>query len=99
MWIMMPTNTYKQKWQPPMRARLNSTYFGAQGLIVLTFVIFFRIKSSYFVNIYLARWVPWSDVVHVGASLLVFTFPILFIAVLGSIYLHLGKDRPNPAYR
>lgn len=46
MWIMMPTKAYKQKWQPPMRARLNGTYFGAQGnLIVLSFVIFFRIKS------------------------------------------------------
>lgn len=29
--------------------------------------------------------------VTAGANLLVFTFPILFIAVLGCVYVHLGK--------
>jgi ATP-dependent Zn protease len=29
--IMMPTTTYKQKWIPQFNAKINSTYFGAQG--------------------------------------------------------------------
>ncbi|XP_068649136.1 LOW QUALITY PROTEIN: ferric reduction oxidase 2-like [Aristolochia californica] len=58
LWVMMPTNTYKQKWQPKIRAHANSTYFGAQG-----------------------------------ANLLTSVFPVLFMAVLGCIYLHLGKDK------
>ncbi|KAL6124158.1 hypothetical protein ACLB2K_076673 [Fragaria x ananassa] len=57
LYVMMPTNTYKQIWQPRIRAKANSsTYFGSQG-----------------------------------ASLLVFTFPIMFIALMGCVYLHLGK--------
>ena len=32
-WIMAPTNTYKQIWLPHLRAKMNSTYFGAQGLL------------------------------------------------------------------
>ena len=37
-WIMVPTNTYKQKWQPQLRAKTStSTYFGAQGLIIFSF--------------------------------------------------------------
>ncbi|XP_068653680.1 ferric reduction oxidase 2-like [Aristolochia californica] len=58
LWVMIPTNTYTQKWQPKIRARANSTYFGAQG-----------------------------------ANLLTFVFPVLFMSVLGCIYLHLGKDK------
>lgn len=31
-WIIMPTNTYKQTWQPRIKAKVNnSTYFGSQG--------------------------------------------------------------------
>ncbi|XP_042486010.1 ferric reduction oxidase 2-like [Macadamia integrifolia] len=58
-WIMMPTNTYRQKWLPEIRAKIDSTtYFGRQG-----------------------------------DKLLMFTFPVLFIASLGCVYLHLGKKR------
>ncbi|KAK9279998.1 hypothetical protein L1049_013682 [Liquidambar formosana] len=56
LWIMMPTNTYRQKWWLHIRANTNSTYFGVQG-----------------------------------ATMLLYTFPILFVATLGSVYLHLGK--------
>ncbi|XP_037494254.1 ferric reduction oxidase 2 isoform X2 [Jatropha curcas] len=59
MWIMMPTNTYRQIWLPYLRFKFNSTYFGYQG-----------------------------------ATLLVFFFPIIFVAVLGCVYLHLLKKRP-----
>ncbi|KAG4377950.1 hypothetical protein GLYMA_18G235900v4 [Glycine max] len=54
-WIVTPTNTYQQKWQPRLQAKTNSI-FGAQG-----------------------------------AMLLVYTFPILFIAVLGCVYVHIAK--------
>ncbi|KAH7513089.1 hypothetical protein FEM48_Zijuj12G0159500 [Ziziphus jujuba var. spinosa] len=57
-WIMMPTNTFRQKWRIQIRAKYNnSKYFGSQG-----------------------------------SNLLIYTFPILFIAVLGCIYHHLGKN-------
>ncbi|PON97330.1 Cytochrome b245, heavy chain [Trema orientale] len=37
-WIIMPTNTYKLKWQPRLKAKLNtSTYFGSQGLTLLIY--------------------------------------------------------------
>ncbi|GMN44990.1 hypothetical protein TIFTF001_014179 [Ficus carica] len=56
-WIIMPTNTYKQTWQPRIRAKVNtSTYFGSQGF-----------------------------------TLLLYTFPVLLFAVLGCVYIHLGK--------
>ncbi|KAG5092652.1 hypothetical protein JHK82_051430 [Glycine max] len=54
-WVVTPTNTYQQKWQPRLQAKTNSI-FGAQG-----------------------------------AMLLVYTFPILFIAVLGCVYVHIAK--------
>nr|KYP64236.1 hypothetical protein KK1_018828 [Cajanus cajan] len=54
-WIMAPTNTYKQQWKPWLQAKTSST-FGTQG-----------------------------------ASLLVYTFPMLFIAVLGCVYVHIAK--------
>ncbi|XP_024176269.1 ferric reduction oxidase 2 isoform X1 [Rosa chinensis] len=56
-YVMMPTNTYRQIWLPRIRAEAgSSTYFGAQG-----------------------------------STLLFYTFPIMFIAVMGCVYLHLGK--------
>ncbi|TKY65412.1 Ferric reduction oxidase 2 [Spatholobus suberectus] len=54
-WIMAPTNTYKQKWQPRLQAK-TSSIFGKQG-----------------------------------ATLLVYTTPILFIAVLGCVYVHIAQ--------
>ncbi|XP_038682827.1 ferric reduction oxidase 2-like [Tripterygium wilfordii] len=60
MWIMSPTQTYRQIWLLSIRSKTNSTYFGSQG-----------------------------------ATLLIFTFPILFIAVLGCVYLHLKGKRLN----
>ncbi|KAL2330261.1 hypothetical protein Fmac_017842 [Flemingia macrophylla] len=53
-WIMAPTNTYKQQWKPWLQAKTSS--FGPQG-----------------------------------ASLLVYTFPILFLAALGCVYVHIAK--------
>ncbi|CAK9156739.1 unnamed protein product [Ilex paraguariensis] len=55
-WVMTPTNVYRQTWLPNIRARTNTTYFGTQG-----------------------------------ATILIYTFPVLFIAALGCVYLHLGK--------
>ncbi|KAB2597744.1 ferric reduction oxidase 2-like [Pyrus ussuriensis x Pyrus communis] len=60
-WLMMPTNTYRQIWLPQIRLKASSsTYLGAEG-----------------------------------GTILVYTFPILFIAVLGCVYLHLGKKLNN----
>ncbi|KAE9610207.1 hypothetical protein Lal_00006854 [Lupinus albus] len=56
-WIMTPTNTWKQVWMPQLLENTASTYFGVQGL-----------------------------------PLLLYTFPVLFIAVLGCVYLHIAKN-------
>ncbi|KAL5727280.1 ferric-chelate reductase (NADH) [Ranunculus cassubicifolius] len=56
MWIMVPTDTYKLKWQVKIKATANTTYFGTQG-----------------------------------TNILVFVFPMLFLAALGCVFLHLGK--------
>ncbi|KHN26943.1 ferric reduction oxidase 2-like [Glycine soja] len=56
-WIMSPTNTFRQAWLPRYKAKTNNTtYFGSKG-----------------------------------AYLLLYTFPILLIATLGCVYLHIGK--------
>lgn len=32
LWVLMPTNTYRQNWLPHLRAKFNfTTYFGVQG--------------------------------------------------------------------
>ncbi|CAI9101898.1 OLC1v1000052C1 [Oldenlandia corymbosa var. corymbosa] len=56
MYIMGPTNLYRQKWLAKIRTDADSTYFGAQG-----------------------------------PSMLINTFPVLFVAALGCVYLHLRK--------
>ncbi|KAL8554247.1 hypothetical protein ACS0TY_002448 [Phlomoides rotata] len=57
LWVVVPTNPYKQLWLPELRAKTASTFFGT----------------------------------HQGATYLIFTLPVLFIALLGCVYLHLGK--------
>lgn len=46
-WLVMPTNTYKQIWLPNMRKKFNSTYFGRQGLILwlICFLVFLPLLS------------------------------------------------------
>ncbi|XP_027336527.1 ferric reduction oxidase 2 isoform X2 [Abrus precatorius] len=55
-WAVMPTNIYRQSWLPQYQAKINSTYFGAQG-----------------------------------ATLLMYPFPVLLIAILGCVHLHIAK--------
>ncbi|KAJ0974443.1 hypothetical protein J5N97_016408 [Dioscorea zingiberensis] len=59
-WVVMPTNTYRNVWSPKLRSDTNSTYFGTQG-----------------------------------TNILIFTFPIMLIAILGCFYLHLEKKRSS----
>ncbi|KAK3428610.1 hypothetical protein EUGRSUZ_E00107 [Eucalyptus grandis] len=62
MWIMLPTNTYREHWFPSIWAKSStSTFFGYQGY-----------------------------------TMLMFTFPVLFIACLGCVYLHLGNESIEP---
>ncbi|CAA6669830.1 unnamed protein product [Spirodela intermedia] len=62
MWLMRPTNTYRNVWRIKLQDKLNSTtYFGSQGM-----------------------------------SILIFAFPIMFISLLGCLYLHL-KEISSPA--
>ncbi|PON58183.1 Cytochrome b245, heavy chain [Parasponia andersonii] len=59
-WTLMPTKTFKNKWTPKLKTKLNSTYFGEQG-----------------------------------TNLLLFSFPMMFIAALSCVYLHLQKQKTN----
>ncbi|KAK4397197.1 Ferric reduction oxidase 2 [Sesamum angolense] len=62
LWVMMPTNAYRQTWLPELRSQTASTYFGTTQ----------------------------------GATFLVFTSPVMLIAALGCLYLHLRhKSRFN----
>nr|CAD1844603.1 unnamed protein product [Ananas comosus var. bracteatus] len=63
-WIMAPTNTYRNIWSPKLASDTDSTYFGKQG-----------------------------------TNILIYTFPILFIFVLGCIYLHMEKGSENTEKR
>ncbi|KAK6141035.1 hypothetical protein DH2020_025216 [Rehmannia glutinosa] len=54
LWVMMPTNVYRQIWLPELRAQTASTYFGTTQ----------------------------------GATYLVFTLPVLFIAALGCVTIN-----------
>ncbi|XWS32147.1 hypothetical protein CRYUN_Cryun23aG0136000 [Craigia yunnanensis] len=56
MWIMEPTDTYRQKWRTTISKKVVPTYFEPQD-----------------------------------SNMLIWTFPVLFVATLGSVYLHLGK--------
>ncbi|KAL9303994.1 hypothetical protein ACSQ67_021257 [Phaseolus vulgaris] len=56
-WVMSPTNTYRERWLPKYREKTNTTtYLGSKG-----------------------------------SNLLMYTFPILLIATLGCVYLHITK--------
>ncbi|KAL0339439.1 UNVERIFIED_CONTAM: Ferric reduction oxidase 2 [Sesamum angustifolium] len=62
LWVMMPTNAYRQTWLPELRSQTASTYFGTTQ----------------------------------GATFLVFTSPVMLIAALGCLHLHLRhKSRFN----
>ncbi|XP_077248173.1 ferric reduction oxidase 2-like isoform X2 [Tasmannia lanceolata] len=59
-WVLAPTNLWRNNWLLNIRTRTDSKYFGTQC-----------------------------------ANMLIYTFPILFIAALGCVYLHLGKKGGN----
>ncbi|XP_062000921.1 ferric reduction oxidase 4-like [Rosa rugosa] len=59
-WIVLPTETYRDSWRPYLQGKLNSTYFGDQG-----------------------------------TNLLLFSFPMMFIAALSCVYLHLIRKRKS----
>ncbi|KAL3536792.1 hypothetical protein ACH5RR_000158 [Cinchona calisaya] len=58
-WIMQPTNLFRQTWLLHIGADTNSTYFGAE----------------------------------LGGNILICVFPVLFVAALGCVYLHLERKR------
>ncbi|KAK4593794.1 hypothetical protein RGQ29_017759 [Quercus rubra] len=54
MWIMAPTNTYKQSWLPSILAKLNSTYFepkqGARLLIYTLPILFVAAMGCFYLH-------------------------------------------------
>ncbi|RRT56354.1 hypothetical protein B296_00038643 [Ensete ventricosum] len=97
-WIVMPTNTYRNGWSLRIRAETDSTYFGRQGVVLL--LSFFDAdelaKNS---SLYKFSITPTTGfcililcaLYGAGTNILINTFPILFISVLGCLYLHLVK--------
>lgn len=96
-WIMAPTNTYRNIWSPKLASDTDSTYFGKQGLVssVIVFIIVVLLYQvfSLFNQYHLIFFVD------AGTNILICTFPILFIFVLGCIYLHMEKGSENTEKR
>lgn len=46
LWVMMPTNTYRNKWSPEIRMATSSTYFGRQGFKSITVYLFHFLDFS-----------------------------------------------------
>lgn len=87
MWIIMPTDTYYNIWVPHLMAATNSTFFEIQGLLHVYIYFFLCFSWCLFAVLHL-KYLPYT---LAGPIMMDFTFPILLIAVLGCIYLHLGK--------
>lgn len=85
MWIIMPTDTYYNIWVPHLMAATTSTFFGILGLL---HVFFFLCFSWCLIAVLHLKYLSYT---LAGPIMMDFTFPILLIAVLGCIYLHLGK--------
>ncbi|PKI63526.1 hypothetical protein CRG98_016193, partial [Punica granatum] len=87
-WIMLPTKTYKNIWTPYLDNKLNSSYFADQVLV------------SHLSSLFESRYhLPDMRILMgktKGTNLLLFTFPVMFIAAFGCIYLHLKKNSEKP---
>ena len=96
MWIMAPTNTYKQSWLPSILAKLNSTYFEPKQGCSICIILFSFVAFVFTLYIML-----FSQIIYLypscvtGARLLIYTLPILFVAAMGCFYLHMGKILKN----
>ncbi|KAK9757906.1 hypothetical protein RND81_01G194100 [Saponaria officinalis] len=54
MWFIMPTNLYRLNWRPKLLAKLNSTYFGSQGPLILLFtspIILISVLGSVYLHL------------------------------------------------
>ena len=88
-WVLLPTKTYKQAWTPKLNTKLNSTYFGEQGCLYffnLPFLLLFNTQNY-----------AEHNITHhcTGTNLLLFTFPMMFMASLSCVYLHFQKKSKN----
>lgn len=93
MWIMAPANTYKQKWKPSISKKVVSTYFGTQGNFADDIYIlstYNKLSSEVYILLY-------CIIMVTAPNMLIWTFPVLFVASLGSLYLHLGKNSNQDA--
>lgn len=93
-WVMISTNLFKNKWTPKMTKYFNTTYFGPQGISflnssVVAFILIYR---------FLYFWVLYLSWMCVGINLVLLTVPMMFIAVLSCLYLHIQK-KPTQTQR
>lgn len=84
-WALIPTKVYKNTWTPKLNNKLNSTYFREQGNYFLSYIYIFLFPPCK---------LSWNSIVVTGTNLLLFSFPVMLIALLGCVYLHLQK-KPN----
>lgn len=85
LWIMLPTKLYKNYWTPKLNMNLNSTFFREQGMIILL-LLYFNFLFFFFILV-----CDLFFLFFVGTNLLLFSFPIMLMAVLGCFYLHFQK--------
>ena len=73
-WIISPTNQYRNEWQSKLRAKTTSSFLGPQGIWVAASAESLR---------------PSSSLAFAGTNILLYTSPVLVISLLGCIYAYL----------
>ncbi|KAK4476600.1 hypothetical protein RD792_015759 [Penstemon davidsonii] len=84
---------------PPSRGGNNTVRAAIMAVVMVVFAGYIFLWTMLPTNPYRQTWLPELRLktastyfgTNQGANYLVFPFPVLFIAVLGSVYLHLGK--------
>lgn len=90
--VMMPTNRYRNIWSSNLLSTTNSTYFGKQGYKYLLFMRLISFSWLFSSLIPFYAHIIWSSA---EMYMLIYTFPILFISVLGCVYIHMVKRSDN----
>lgn len=92
-WIMISTNRFKNIWTPKLAKYLNTTYFGPQGINFSSFSHLFQDLYSF-----ISEYLVFLSCMCIGINLVLLTVPMMFIAVLSCVYLHIQK-KPTQTQR
>lgn len=94
LWLLKPTDIWTRKWKE-VEERLRPTILGYYGTIIFltlcqnTFFFFYMyvVMISTFENMY--QLLTLYLISFAGINFVVFTFPVIALAIIGSIYMNL----------